>query len=327
MPEKFTNNAVTTMNQIGGIDAVTNPVTFAIANAVGFPTTGNFRIIIDTEILLVTSVSGDSFTASRGQEGTPTTAHDNGATVRHILTAGALTTKFSEMVLTGLYANLPAAGVSGRQYYCTDSPYSLVDTGSAWKHFINGFYVTPPVIGDFSWVNQGTATASATIGGLLVQDATANSSSFDVAQLVRTAPSPTYSVVIGFIPFFTGTAYTLPATLQRESSSGKIITLRYGTSSGMTLEIVLDTAINGTTSSTSVFVRSEEILMSYPVYIKLVDDATDRKYYISSNPFSFPLLFYTEPRTTYATPNQVGFSINTYNQPQAAHWIHYSEGP
>jgi len=203
----------------------------------------------------------------------------------------------------------------------------LVADGTNWKHFVGGHAVTPPQLSDFSWVNQGTATAVSTYGGLFLNDTVANSNSFDVAMLVRTAPTPTYSCVFGFITYYTSSAYHLPAVVQRESSSGKIITLRYGTNNNMFLEIVYDTATSPTTASTPVVVQSADVFLSYPVFIKITDDGTTRKYYLSSNPYFFPQLYYSVATATFATPDQVGFSINTYNQPQACHWIHYSEGP
>ena len=84
--EKFTNNASTTLN-----GAINNAVTSLTPTATtGFPTAGNFRIRIDDEIMLVSAVSGGNFTVARAQEGTAAASHSNGATIRHVLTAGAI---------------------------------------------------------------------------------------------------------------------------------------------------------------------------------------------------------------------------------------------
>ena len=85
MAEQFKNLASTTLN--GAIDDEVTTIT--VASAMGF-TGGNFRILVDSEIMKVTAVSGLDLTVARGQEGTNPTAHDNGATVRHVLTVGAL---------------------------------------------------------------------------------------------------------------------------------------------------------------------------------------------------------------------------------------------
>ena len=83
MAEQFKNLASTTLS--GDIDDTTTSV--GVASAMGF-TGGDFRILIDSEIMKVTGVSGTTFTVARHQEGTNATAHDNGAAVKHVLTAG-----------------------------------------------------------------------------------------------------------------------------------------------------------------------------------------------------------------------------------------------
>lgn len=58
-----------------------------MASGVGFPSTGQFRVLVDTEILLVTAGGGTtSMTASRAQEGTTIQSHSTGAIVYQILT-------------------------------------------------------------------------------------------------------------------------------------------------------------------------------------------------------------------------------------------------
>lgn len=84
--EKYTNNAQTTLN-----GAINNSVTsLVVTSAATFPTAANFRLRIEDEIMLVTAVSGTTFTVTRGIEGTTAASHPDQAPVRHILTAGAL---------------------------------------------------------------------------------------------------------------------------------------------------------------------------------------------------------------------------------------------
>lgn len=84
--EKFVNAASTTLN--GTI--MPGDLSLVVANAGPFSLTPQFRILIENEILLVTGVSGTTFTVARGQEGTTAVSHNNGVTVTAILTAGAL---------------------------------------------------------------------------------------------------------------------------------------------------------------------------------------------------------------------------------------------
>jgi len=88
MTEQFVNMAQSSLT--APMNNTSNPVTFTVQGASAFPTVGNFRVLIDSEILLVTSVVTDTMTALRAQEGTLIAAHSTSAIVTHILTAGSL---------------------------------------------------------------------------------------------------------------------------------------------------------------------------------------------------------------------------------------------
>ena len=86
--EQFGNNASTTLN--GSI--LSGATSLVVTSAANFPTTGNFRILVDSginlEYMLVTAVSGTTFTVTRGQEGTTAVAHSSLVQVVHVVTAG-----------------------------------------------------------------------------------------------------------------------------------------------------------------------------------------------------------------------------------------------
>lgn len=109
MSEQLANDVSTTLN--GAI--ADNDTSLVVTSATGFPTTGDFRIRIDDEIMTVTAVSGTTFTVSRASEavgGSQTAAsHSNGATVTHVLTAGALRN-----------FGLPAGFIGAKVYHSVD---------------------------------------------------------------------------------------------------------------------------------------------------------------------------------------------------------------
>lgn len=92
--EQFANNPSSTLT--GAITAGSTSLT--VASAAAFSTGGNFRVLIDSEILKVTGVAGSTFTVERGAEATSAAAHSAGATVTQVLTAGALNTALYEDV-------------------------------------------------------------------------------------------------------------------------------------------------------------------------------------------------------------------------------------
>lgn len=92
MAELFANDAYTTLN-----GAINNSVTSIVVSDGGlFPSDGDFRIRIDDEFMLVTGVSGTTWTVVRAVEGmgvAPTgtaASHLNGADIRQVLTRDAM---------------------------------------------------------------------------------------------------------------------------------------------------------------------------------------------------------------------------------------------
>jgi hypothetical protein len=84
--ETLANNAASTLN--GGIDNIVTSLT--VANGSVFPATGNFRIIVDTEIMICSARATNVLTVARGQETTSAASHSNGAAVTHVITKGGL---------------------------------------------------------------------------------------------------------------------------------------------------------------------------------------------------------------------------------------------
>lgn len=84
--EKYANAAAT---QLDG--AINNSVTTITVDSTSlFPSTGNFRILIEDEIMLAVVASGTTLTVTRAQEGTAAASHADNLDVTHILTAASL---------------------------------------------------------------------------------------------------------------------------------------------------------------------------------------------------------------------------------------------
>ncbi len=66
-------------------------------------TIGQFRVVIDSEIVIVNYFSGTWTVITRGAEGSTAAAHSIGASVMHDLTAGALTSLVAEATGTGVF--------------------------------------------------------------------------------------------------------------------------------------------------------------------------------------------------------------------------------
>lgn len=87
MTEQYKNQAITTL--ASGINESAEYLN--LTDATGFPTSGDFRIVIDDEILIChETTTGDDWTVTRGAEDTTPAAHESGASVAHVLTVDSL---------------------------------------------------------------------------------------------------------------------------------------------------------------------------------------------------------------------------------------------
>ena len=155
--EKFANNIATTLN--GGINDSTT--TAVITSATGFPASGNFRILIDDEILLVTARSSATLTVTRGAESTTAASHADLAPVTMVLTkAGLESIKEAPFIVpisgTPTAIQLGDDGYTRGQYAADLCAYRGTSTDVA-----SGNYSA--LLGGLN--NSATSAASAVVGG------------------------------------------------------------------------------------------------------------------------------------------------------------------
>lgn len=163
--ELVNGDSVTTLS--ADIDGSQTSIT--VASSVGFPSP-NFRVRIGDELLIVTNVSGTTWTVTRGAEGTPGTSHVLGTTVNFCLTADALDTIRSEMVGTGAWTDLPSSGKKGMMYMPSDAPYILRHNGVNWDTYGPVFPARKINIADYTLLESsvGVTTVNSDDGGLHV---------------------------------------------------------------------------------------------------------------------------------------------------------------
>jgi len=173
--ELFANNFTTTLTAT--ISSGQTSVVLASPVPSGLRMAGQWRLQIDSELLLVTAVAGDfvTCTVTRGSEGTTAAAHNAGAPCTHILTAGAitnLTAGAGGSISAGAYLGRPSAGSAGRLYVCSDIPVQFLDNGTTWDAQVKGQFVasaTIPTQSGWTWNNQQATTWATTKAGLWIQ--------------------------------------------------------------------------------------------------------------------------------------------------------------
>ena len=84
--EVFQNNTSDTLSA----SCISTDLTISVATGSKFPATGDFHVLVDSEIMLVTARSTNTLTVVRGQEGTTAAAHSSAAVITLIWTVGSM---------------------------------------------------------------------------------------------------------------------------------------------------------------------------------------------------------------------------------------------
>lgn len=293
--EVFANAAQTTL----AAPMLSTDVTMTVTSAAAFPLAGNFRILIDQEIILVRAVSSNTFSSlGRGAElfagGGPAANHPNGATVTCILTSGALQQAESDvqpLYGTAIASRPSAPSVIANQTF-TPSNFPIVSqsNGSLWSDL----QVNPWVIGapwsstGFSWVNQGTASVITTNGGaefhfpivngdtLHIFEQSFTNTQTTIMLLCATAPSPALWSCSSFFGF----------TMRRPASNAQVNACGFLSQNSVALSIYNQNWTNattfGSTVSNIVATFSPSLPYSY-CWLKRTDDGTNQHFYVSNN--------------------------------------------
>ena len=327
MIEQFTNDAASTLAEVIRTASVT---TCKVASAAAFPASGSFRIKIDNEILIVTAVSGTTFTITRGAEGTTARSHAAGATVRHLLTKGGLEARVANRFISDLYDNKPAAGVKGRLFLPTDGQFLEYDDGAAWHKY--GPYrrlKAPPQTG-WSWVNQGNATATFVGSALVLEDPDLDATNPQIRLYVRSLGVGATSLVAAFTYNGIGTDAPCMGICARDVGgsddahfSGFGLRLTASPSNPMTFlhfkHYTSPTAVQATPG-----IDGRQMMPMRLFWVKYEWAGNYKRWYISGDGINW-IKWYEDTFTSYNTPTQFGVFIDPVNNNQKVslslvHW-------
>ena len=292
--ELFANNAVTTLD--GGIDA--SQTSIDVVDGSLFPATGNFRLVIDSEIIIVTARVTNTLTVVRAQEGTTGASHSSGAVVTLALTAGG----FEQWAKD----NIPLWG------YGRPVGKLVADDG-----------ITPLAVADFTWQNQGSTAAADQNGTILMTGAVEASSSTQLRILERTAPSTPYAYIMGFnacIPRGNTTDSCLLCGGFRESATSETTFFGIGPTSDEPYRLRVQRSTNHSTlvavTAPTDKVQVPLAIISETLWFKIEDDGTDLNWYVGADSENW-ILFHTVGRTVHMAggPDRVWWGlINANNE-------------
>lgn len=225
-------------------------------------------------------------------------------------------TTLGSAISTNAYASLPSAAVAGKLFLPTDSYYIFRDTGAVWAAWGPIYQLTVPDDTAFSWVNQSTASTSATKGGVTMN--LPKSTGTQLHLRVKTAPSTPYTIIAAFLPNWihlnSGQHVGL---LFRESSSGKIQTCETWVESTSPFSNFTSSKFTSATAFSADYQARTYFPMS-PVWIRIQDDGSNRTCSLSSDGQNW-IVEHSVTRLDFLTTgaNQVGWfgeeQTNTYD--------------
>ncbi len=292
--------------------------TLSVASATPFPTTGNFRIRIGSELLKVTGVSGTTFTVARGQEGTTGVSHGSGENVDYELTAGAMDAIRAEMYSVGAYASRPSSARTGAIYESTDGFLLSRYNGSSWDEYGPLFKITPPASNfdsGFSWFQQSSATLTQN-GSSWILKLPAETNGL-VRGMFKSAPSTPYTIEFGIRILFWPADFVSAGPCFKKSANNAHIHFgcAYHNTGGNKTHVMVDKYLgNGTFNSTYVTVASSPRLgaLNWPYFFRITNDGTFRKYQYSQDGIKW-FEFLATVLSSFDTMDQVGFGAQVSN--------------
>jgi hypothetical protein len=301
--EQFSNAPQTTITE----DLTDVETDVDVASFAGFPAAAQYRILIESELMLVTAGAGTgTWTVTRGVEGTANVGHNSGATVTHVLTAGAIGQMRNDNVATTAYASIPAAGMAGRVFLPSDGLALQRDTGAAWVPWGPIFpLATPPTTG-WSWDNQGDASVDEAYGGIYLTKPAVAAASLRVRYL--TAPTVPYTITACILPHVYKCNYPIVGLCFRESASGKLAAFGFGRGADAIQRQDFTDSTHYSAESTQVPIEQ----LSGALWMQIADNNTNRIMSWSADGVHW-YAHYTVGRTSFLTADQVGIFANPQN--------------
>jgi len=298
--ERYVNNTKSTLDGLISSGATS----LTLDDGSEFPAEGDFRILIESELLLVTARSTHVLTVERGIENTTPAEHADAQIVRVIVTEGSLQKHLSDFCALYIPDNTP--------------PFRIFKA--------NGDLAAAA---DFTWYNQGGEASTVDVAdGSILLKADGGSGSQLRGKYI-TPPSTPYVLTAAFSVLWrqTGTTYPRCGITIENSGDGKLVTLvvhhRYDAQPGIQVAHM---------DSYSSYDAPHPVdwtaigLLSDVVWLRFADDSVNHKFYLSVDGTNW-LELLSQARDAYLSNggNRIGFghdrSSNVYeHHTYLKHW-------
>jgi len=166
---KVKNRAISTL--ASGVSDVATEWTLATGEGALFPTTGDFHVTCEDEIVQCTSRTGDVLTVVRAQEGTSGAAHDADKAVKLRITAGVIEDIQNQVLLRPTGTSWENRTYSGMELITTNTTYTIGSgkdfaTLAACASALNGLVIAGCTV-TIQLQEDITITSTVTFAGIL----------------------------------------------------------------------------------------------------------------------------------------------------------------
>lgn len=298
--ESLVNQVNLTLN--GTINST--QTTLTLNDASSLPADATIRFRIENELLSCSEISGNTCTVTRAIEGTTGATHNDGTSVEVVLTPLGLEKFLQQNSYHGCFTQ-------------EATPIAVPD-----NRLLNasGNVLT---VSDFTWLNQGTATASdSSKGGFYIQ--TQSEAAWQWRGLLLPVPATPYSVFahMRFGPGFTlGSGGSTMLTGWYQSSTGEFEGAGIRAQDAAAFWQFSD--VN--TFSATVDSTAAGYMMGRDMWVRITDDATSHKVQFSFNQTNWSrdaATFMQNGSTAFLTANYICFLVSSNNgiNDQVFHW-------
>lgn len=278
--ERHVNNTESNLN--GGITSGATSLT--LMDGSGFPSEGDFRLLIEEELLLATARSSNVLTVERGIEGTTPAAHDSGKGVRVIVTEGALEQFWSDF--DPFY--IPNATPPSRIFDASGDPIGHAD---------------------FTWYNQGTATVEDLADGSILLT-TPTGSGNQMRGKWMAPPSTPYVLTAAMAGLWLQSAVDYPqcGLTVENGVDGKLVCIMLHWRTGFSPAIQIMKLNSYTSFNSSLRGPDEAAMPSELAWLRFADNGTNHTFSMSLDGVNW-LQLYTGSRTEWLSNggNRIGF--------------------
>lgn len=305
--EQFANDPGTTLSS--GCNA--SQTTISVTSSSGYPSVGNFRIKIESEIMIVTAVSGTTWTVTRAAEGTTGTSHNSGTIVNHALTAAGLAQGFVDYSPTvTTWASRPTATIGRSKITMfTDSPYTQLDNGSTLSYNLGHFHnVSPPgLVSGLGYYNSTSAASLSTSTGSIAIKTASNAPLY----YGKSMPSPSAFDIKAMLHFAIPTLNYCSFGLFIGDGSGKVMIIHCTYAGGYIAEALYYNASWGSFGGAFGSSATERGFHGQPIWFRITNTINSERQYLWSHDGKNWVIFYNEPTNQNFTPSVYGIFTNS----------------